>query len=294
MYEKIQFAEPVINQKIEAKTLADRERLIAALEKLVEEDPTLKFNTDEESGELILCGVGELHLEIIVDRLKREFNLLARVGKPQVSYRETVTDTIQQEGKIERQLGDKKQFGHVILKIEPAKRGEGLIYQNLLNENQIPKQYYPAIEKGIKESLQVGPKGYPVIDLKVTVIGGSYSEESSTELAYIFSASQAIREGISKATPVLLEPFFEVEIVSPEDYVGDIIADFNSRRGKIESINQQGVMQVVKGSAPLSEMFGYVTTLRSLSQGRAVYTMIFSHYEQGVLEDKRQKTEDRR
>jgi len=287
MYEKIHFAEPVINQKIEAKTLADREKLITALDKLVEEDPTLRFNTDDESGELILSGVGELHLEVIVDRLKREFNLPARVGKPQVSYRETIASSIQQDGKVERQMGDKKQYGHVILNIEPAIRGDGLVYQNLLDEKTIPKQYYPSIEKGIKESLQVGPKGYPVIDIKVKVVGGSYSDESSTELAYIFAASQAIKEGISKASPVLLEPFFEVEIVSPEDYVGDIIADFNSRRGKIESINQQGVMQVVKGSAPLSEMFGYVTTLRSLSQGRAVYTMIFSHYEQAVLENRK-------
>jgi elongation factor G len=287
MYEKIQFAEPVINQKIEARTLADREKLIVALEKLVEEDPTLRFNTDNESGELILSGVGELHLEIIVDRLKREFNLPARVGKPQVSYRETITETVMQEGKIERQMGDKKQYGHVILKIEPAKRGEGFVYKNLLDENQVPKQYFSAIEKGVRESLQVGPKGYPVIDIKVTAVGGSHSEESSTEIAFIFAASQAIQEGILKANPLLLEPFFEVEIVSPEEYVGDIIADFSSRRGKIESINQQGVMQVVKGSAPLSEMFGYITTLRSLSQGRAVYTMIFSHYEQAALENRK-------
>jgi elongation factor G len=283
MYEKIKFSDPVINQKIEAKTLADREKLIKVLEKLTDEDPSLKYNIDEESGELILSGVGELHLEIIADRLKREFNLPTKVGKPQVSYRETITESVKQEGKVDRQQADKKQFGHVIIQIEPAKRGEGILINNLLNDEIIPGKYYSAIEKGIRESLQVGQKGYPLIDVKVNIIGGSYDEDSSTELAFIFAASIAVREAVGKAKPIMLEPFFEVEVVSPEEYIGDIIADLNSRRGKIESINNQGLMQVIKALVPLSQMFGYVTNLRSLSQGRAVYSMIFSHYEPAVI-----------
>lgn len=286
MYEKIQFADPVINQKIEAKTLADRDKLLTVLEKLADEDPSFRYNVDDESGELIISGVGELHLEIIVDRLKREFNLPAKVGKPQVSYRETVTETVEQSGKIERQMGDKKQYAQVILKIQPAGRGEGLIINNLLNEKDIPKQFYPAIEKGIKESLQVGPKGYPVTDVKITVIGGDYVEDLSNDLAFIFASSMAVREGIDKASPVLLEPYFAVEIVSPEDYVGDVIADFSSRKGKVDGIETKGLMQVVKGTAPLSEMFGYVTHLRSMSQGRAVYSMLFSHYEQVIIRNR--------
>jgi elongation factor G len=286
MYEKIQFAEPVINQKIEAKTLADRDKLIIVLEKLAEEDPSFKYNVDEDSGELIISGVGELHLEIMVDRLKREFNLPAKVGKPQVSYRETVTDVVEQNAKIDRQFGDKKQYAQVVLRIEPARRGEGLNINNLLDEKTVPKQFYPAIEKGIRESLQVGPNGYPVTDVKITVIGADYHEDCSNELAFIFASSMAVREGIEKASPILLEPFFAVEIVSPEDYVGDVIADFSSRRGKVEGIETQGLMQVVKGTAPLSEMFGYVTHLRSMSQGRAVFSMLFSHYEQALIKNR--------
>jgi elongation factor G len=286
MYEKIQFADPVINQAIEARTLADRDKLIEALVKLEEEDPTFRYNYDEETGQIIINGVGELHLEILVDRLLREFKIPAKVGKPQVSYRETITAKIVQDGKIERQVGQgKSQFGHVVLELEPANRGEGIIIENSLSEKKIPKQFFTSIEKGIRDSLQVGPMGYPMIDVKARIIDGTYNEDSSTELAYIFAASNAVKDGVRNAMPVLLEPYFEVEIVSPDDYVGDVIADFSSRKGRIEGINQKGMMQVIRGIVPLSEMFGYVTSLRSMSQGRASYTMTFSHYEQAILKN---------
>ena len=284
MYENIQFAEPVINQSIEARTLADRVKLIEALGKLEEEDPTFKFNNDDETGEIIINGVGELHLEIMVDRLLREFKIPAKAGKPQVSYRETILGSAVQEGLVDKPLGTgKTQYGHVVIELHSGTRGSGITVINKLDEKQVPKQFYPFIEKGIKDSLMVGPNGYPMIDLEVKITGGSYRDDSSTDLAYIFAASQAAREGIRNAHPALMEPVFNVEVVSPDEYVGDIIADLNSRRGKIEGINQMGMMQVVKGSAPLSEMFGYVTGLRSISQGRASYTMTFSHYEPAII-----------
>jgi elongation factor G len=284
LFEKIQFADPVINQSIEVRTLADQDKLIEALTKLSEEDPTFKFYNDSESGQTIISGVGELHLEIIVDRLKREFNVVARVGKPQVAYRETVTAIVEQEGKFERQQGSKGQYGHVMLQIEPNERGKGFEFENKTTVAQIPKQYLPAIEQSASESIAVGPiAGYAMVDVKVKLVGGSFEEATSSELAFKIATSIAIKDGLRNAQPVVLEPIFEVEVVAPEEYIGDVIADLSSRRGKIEGISQDNSLQTVKAIVPLSEMFGYVTQLRSMSQGRGVYTMSFSHYEPAVL-----------
>ena len=265
-YEHIHFSEPVINQSIEAKTLADQDKLMQSLEKLVDEDPTLKYKLDEESGQIIISGVGELHLEIIVDRLLREFNVPAKVGKPQVAYRETMSGHIRQDAVFDKPIGGKPQYGYVILEIQQAQRSKGIIINNKISDDKIPKKFHPAIKKGIIEALQVGMNGYPVIDVEVNIVDGNFNQETSTELAYQIAASIAVKDGMRNAGTILLEPVFEVEVVSPEEYVGDIIADLNARRGRVEGINQRGVMQVIKGAAPLSEMFGYVTKLRSLSQ----------------------------
>jgi len=285
MYEKIQFAEPVINQAIEARTLAEQDKLLESLRRLSEEDPTFRFNNDEESGQIIISGVGELHLEVLVERLKREFKVIAKVGKPQVAYRETVTLSLCQEGKFERQTGGKTQYAMVKIEISPAARKEGLIIEYAVANKKIPQLFVDAVKKGIEESLQVGPNGYPVIDVKVRIDDIDYVEENAVELAYKIAASIATKDALRNAGPILLEPCFEVEAVSPEEYVGDIIADLNARRGRIEGINQRGTQQVVKAFAPLSELFGYVTKLRSLSQGRASYTMTFSHYEPALIKN---------
>jgi len=282
IYEQINFAEPVINQSIEAKTLADQDKLLEVLSKLSDEDPTFTFRNDEESGQIIISGVGELHLEIMADRIKREFSLPTRAGKPQVAYRETISGTVTQEGRFDRQMGGKTQFRHVLIEMSPAERNQGIVIENMLDGNKSLKPFMNAIVTGIKEALQIGPDGYPMIDVKVKALDAEYNVELSSELGYKIAASIAVKEGLRKAKPTLLEPYFDVEVVSPDEYVGDIIADLNSRKGRIEGINQRGMMQVVKGVAPLSEMFGYVTKLRSLSQGRAVYTMTFSHYEQAA------------
>ncbi len=283
IYEKIDFAEPVINQSIETKTAADQDKLIDALKKLEDEDPTFKYRYDDESGQVIISGVGELHLEIIADRMNREFKVPVRLGKPQVSYRETVSTAVTQEGTFDRQINNKNQYGHVVLQVEPARSGDGIVLENKIDNKQFPALLKLAIESGIKEAVGIGPSGYPIIDVKVTILEANYDESSSTEIGYKIAASIAVKDGIRKANPILLEPFFEVEIVSPEEYVGDVIADLASRRGKIEGIETKGMMQAVKGTAPLSEMFGYVTKLRSASQGRAVFTMVFSHYEQAQI-----------
>ena len=258
VYEKIKFSEPVINQSIEAKTLADQEKLNDVLEKLTDEDPTLRYQMDEDSGQMIISGVGELHLEIVADRLEREFGLPTRRGKPQAG---------------------KSQFGHVFIKIEPGKRGSGITITNGISEELLPREFRDQIEQGVKEGLQVGPQGYPMNDVDIKILGSDYYEDKTTGLGSKIAASIAVREAARKANPVLLEPYFEVEVVSPDEYVGDVIADLNARRGKVEGISHRGVMQVVKAMVPLKEMFGYVTKLRSVSQGRAVYTMFFSHYE---------------
>lgn len=285
LYERITFAEPVINQRIEAKTQQDRDRLIECLNRFADEDPTFRFNNDEESGEIIISGVGELHLEIIVDRLKREYNLEVKIGKPQVAYRETIIQEIEQDYLFDKQISGKNNFGYVRIKLKPLPRGVGNKVEFQINDNVIPKQFWNAIEEGIKEGLQIGFLGYPLTDVGVDVIDGRYEREFYTELGYKISSSMAVREALRKTKSVLLEPVFKVEIVTPEEYVGDIIADFNARKGKIDAIEQRGNVQIIKGVAPLSHMFGYVTDLRSLSQGRASYSMEFSHYEP-VVEQK--------
>jgi elongation factor G len=279
LYEKIQFAEPVIKQAVEARTLADQDKLLEVLEKFEDEDPTFRFESDEESGQTIISGVGELHLEIIVDRLKREFNLPVRVGKPQVAYRETITKTKKQSGKFEKQTAGKNQYGWVEVEVEPAGRNQGLAYGEKLESNELPQEFKDAIRKGSLEALQVGPHGYPMIDVKVNAMRVNYDKEYSTELGTKIAASIAVKDACRNAGAVILEPVFEIEVVSPEQYVGDIISDLNARNGRVEGMDQRGRLQVIHAAAPLAEMFGYVTKLRSISQGRAVYSMVFSHYE---------------
>jgi elongation factor G len=285
LYEKISFAEPVINQRIEAKTQQDRDKLIECLTKFAEEDPTFRFTNDEDSGEIIISGVGELQLDIIVDRLKREHNLEVRIGKPQVAYRETITEEVLQDYLFDKVIGGKSNFGYVKIRMKPLERGTGNSVKFYIDETVVPKQFWKDIEEGIYEGLQIGYLGYPLTDVGVDILDGRYEKDTFTELGYKISSSMAVREGLRKTKSVLLEPVFKVEIVSPEEYVGDIIADFNARKGKIEAIEQRSNIQIIKGIAPLSHMFGYVTDLRSLSQGRASFTMEFSHYEP-VVEQK--------
>lgn len=281
LYEKIEFAEPVINQSIEAKTSNDQDKLVEALAKLSEEDPTFKFFNDAESGQTIISGVGELHLEIIVDRIKREFNIQTKVGKPQVSYRETVTDTVDCEGLFERHSANGKgQYAKVVVKVSPNERGSGNVVEISKDLKNIPSTYHEVIKQSCKESLNVGPlMGYPLVDVKVEVIDGEFHEDEANEVAFKIAASIATRDGCRKAIPVMLEPIFSVEVIAPEEYIGDVIADISSRRGRIEGIQQQGNTQAVESVVPLAQMFGYVTSLRSMTQGRGAYTMKFYGYD---------------
>lgn len=286
IYEKISFLDPVINQSIEARTLADQDKLNEALQKMSDEDPTFKFAVSEESGQTIISGVGELHLEIMVDRLNREFKVPAKVGKPQVSYRETISQERVDEYTFERQMANKNQFGQVKVEVRPARQNDGIIVENKLKKTKIPENLVTAIEQGVREALNIGPQGYPMIDVRAIILETNYIQDVTTEIGCKIAASTATKDACRNAGPVLLEPVFKVEVTSPEEYVGDIIADLNSRRGRVEAIEQNGVMQVIKGTAPLSEMFGYVTQLRSMSQGRAVYTMTFSHYEPALIKNR--------
>lgn len=285
LYEKIRFAEPVIKQAIEAKTLADQEKMLNVLEKLSDEDPTFKYENDEDSGQLIIAGVGELHLEIIADRLNREFKIPTRLGKPQVAYRETVSSKINHSAEFDREISGKRQYGSVTIELYPEERGKGICYENQVENRALDKEMRDALESGATLGLQVGPQGYTMIDVGVRLINVKHDLEASTAMGYKIAISNAVREAAQKADPILLEPVFSLEVVSPEEYVGDVIADLNSRRGRIEGISQRGNMQVVHGVAPLSEMFGYVTKLRSVSQGRAIYTMVFSHYEPALKKE---------
>lgn len=278
-YEKIKFADTVINQSIEAKTLDDRDKMLDALEKFSEEDPTFRFYADEESGQTIICGVGELHLEIIVDRLGREFNIESFVGKPQVAYRETITKEVRRHTVFDRNIGGKNLYGEITLVLAPADRGAGIVVTDEIENPKFPDEFRRIIKTVIEETLKVGPRGYPMIDIKAKVIDAHYDEERSNDIAYKNVASTAVKEAASKADPILLEPFFEIEILSPEEHVGEIIADLNSRRGRIDAVDHRGTIQAVKAFAPLAEMFGYVTHLRNASKGRASFTMAFSHYE---------------
>ncbi|MHB1925826.1 MAG: elongation factor G [Leptospirillum sp.] len=279
--EVIDFPEPVISVAIEPKTKADQEKLSLSLGKLSQEDPSLRINTDEETAQTILSGMGELHLEIIVDRLKREFKVDANVGKPQVAYRETITGSVSSEGKYIRQTGGRGQYGHVVLEIEPLERGAGFVFENKIVGGVVPKEYVPAIEKGIVEALQGGVlAGYPVVDLKAALVFGSYHDVDSSEMAFKIAGSMAIKDGVKKAKATILEPIMKVEVIVPEEYLGDTMGDLNSRRGKILGMHNRSGAQVIEALVPLAGMFGYATDLRSMTQGRGLFTMLFHAYEQ--------------
>ena len=279
--ESIEIPEPVITVAIEPASKADQDKLSNGLIKLTEEDPTFRVETDTETGQTKISGMGELHLEIIVDRLKREFNVNANVGAPQVAYRETITKPADVQGKFVRQSGGRGQYGDVKIKAEPLERGAGFEFENAVVGGTIPREYIPAVQKGVEESLQNGPLlGFPIVDMKVTVYDGSYHEVDSSEMAFKIAASMAIREAMNKGGAVILEPIMRVEVVTPEQYMGDVIGNLNSRRGQIQGMQPRGNAQVVNCHVPLSEMFGYATDLRSLSQGRATFTMFLDHYAQ--------------
>ena len=279
--EAIEFPEPVISIAIEPKTKADQEKLSSALSKLAQEDPSFKVTYNEDTGQTLISGMGELHLEIIVDRLIREFKVGANIGKPNVAYRETIKTTAKAEGKFIRQTGGRGQYGHVFIEIEPLGKGKGFEFINKIVGGSIPKEYIPAIEKGIKEAMERGVvAGYPVVDVKATLYDGSYHEVDSSEMAFKIASSIAFKEAANKAQPVLLEPIMNIEVVTPEIYMGEVIGDLNSRRGKVQSMERRGNTQVIRALVPLAEMFGYATDLRSKTQGRATYTMQFSHYEE--------------
>lgn len=277
--ESVEFPEPVINRSIEPKSKADQDKLAIALAKLSEEDPTFQVRTDEETGQTIISGMGELHLEIIVDRLVREFKVEGNVGKPQVAYRETITEPARAEGRFVRQSGGRGQYGHVVIEVEPLERGSDFIFENKIVGGVIPKEFIPAVEAGIKEALMSGVlAGFPVVDVKVTLVDGSYHEVDSSELAFKIAGSVALKEALRRAKPVLLEPVMQVEIVTPEEFVGDICGDINARRGRVEGMEHRGNTQVVRALVPLGEMFGYATDVRSLTQGRATHAMQFHSY----------------
>ncbi|MFP6662642.1 MAG: elongation factor G [Deltaproteobacteria bacterium] len=278
--EPIDFPDPVIDIAIEPKTKSDQEKLSTALGKLAVEDPSFRVRSDEETGQTIIAGMGELHLEIIVDRLLREFSVDANVGKPQVAYRETIGKQVEQETKFSRQTGGRGQFGHVILEVSPQKPGEGIVFSDKIKGGNIPKEYIPAVEKGVREALQTGVMaGYPVVDVKITLLDGSYHEVDSSEMAFKIAGSMAIKDACRKAKPVLLEPVMAVEVVTPEDFMGDVIGNLSSRRGKVQGMEPRAGAQVVTAEVPLKEMFGYSTELRSMTQGRANYSMQFAQYE---------------
>lgn len=279
--ESIEFPEPVISIAIEPKTKADQEKLGLSLQKLASEDPSFRVRTDEETGQTILSGMGELHLEIIVDRLMREFKVEANVGKPQVAYRETISKKVKVEGKFVRQSGGRGQYGHVWLEIEPQEPGAGYEFVDAIKGGVVPREYIPAVDKGIKEAMESGVlAGFPVVDVKVSLIDGSYHDVDSSEMAFKIAGSMGFKDGSAKAAPVLLEPIMSVEVVVPEEYMGDVIGDLNSRRGRIMGMESRTGAQVVSSMVPLATMFGYATDLRSATQGRATYTMTFHHYEQ--------------
>jgi elongation factor G len=281
LLESMDFPESVIDVAIEPKSKADEEKLGIALSRLAEEDPTFRVRTNEETNQTIIAGMGELHLEILVDRMKREFNVQATVGRPQVAYRETIKKMTEAESKYIRQTGGRGQYGHVILTVEPQETGKGYEFVNKIVGGVIPREYIPAIDKGIKEAMTAGIlAGYPVVDVKVTVIDGSFHEVDSSEMAFKIAGSMAFKDACKKATPVILEPIMRTEVVVPEEYMGDVIGDLNSRRGKISSMESKNKVQHIKANVPLAEMFGYSTSLRSLTQGRGNYSMEPSHYEE--------------
>jgi len=277
--EQMEFPEPVIHVAVEPKTKSDQEKMGIALGKLAQEDPSFRVRTDQESGQTIISGMGELHLEIIVDRMKREFNVDATVGAPQVAYRETIRKSVEAEGKFVRQSGGRGQYGHVWLRLEPLEPGSGFVFENAVVGGVVPKEYIGPTEKGVQEALESGiVAGFPVVDVKVTIFDGSYHDVDSSEAAFKIAGSMGFKAGAAKANPVLLEPIFAVEVVTPEEYMGDIIGDINSRRGVIQGMDDEAGAKIIKAEVPLAEMFGYATTVRSLSQGRATYSMQFEKY----------------
>ncbi|MBU1098629.1 MAG: elongation factor G [Bacteroidetes bacterium] len=296
--EKMAFPEPVIQIAIEPKTKADQDKLSDALVKLSDEDPTFKVKVDDETSQTLISGMGELHLEILVDRMKREFKVEANVGKPQVAYRETITQTIQSEGKFVKQSGGRGKYGHVWIEISPNEPGKGYEFENAIVGGVVPKEYITPVSNGIQESLRNGVvAGYPVVDVKVKLYDGSYHDVDSDEISFKVAGSMAFRSGALKAKPILLEPMMSIEVITPEEYMGDVMGDLNSRRGKIEGFTARKDAQVIKALAPLSTMFGYATTLRSATQGRAIYSMQFSHYAEApksVTDEIVEKTSNRK
>ena len=279
--EKMNFPAPVIAVAVEPKTKSDQEKMGVALNRLSEEDPTFRVHTDEETGQTIIQGMGELHLEILVDRMKREFKVEANVGKPQVAYRETIRKKVEQEGKYIKQTGGRGQYGHVWIRLEPLPPGGGYVFENKVVGGTVPREFIQPVNKGIEEALGSGVMaGYPVVDVKVELFDGSYHDVDSSELAFKIAGSMAFKDACRKAGPVLLEPIMKVEVTTPEDYMGDVVGDLNRRRGKVNAMNQRGNARVIEALVPLAEMFGYATELRSITQGRAASSMQFEHYEE--------------
>jgi len=279
--EPIRFPEPVLSIAIEPRTRVDQDKMAEALSKLATEDPTFKVDYNKETGQTVISGMGELHLEVIVDRLFTEFGVKAKVGKPQVAYRETITVPVRAEGKFIRQSGGHGQYGHVCLELEPIEPGSGFQFMNRIKGGTLPRQYIPAVEAGVKEAMETGVlAGYPVVDIKATLYDGSYHEVDSSDMAFKIAGSMALKEGVIKAKPILLEPVMKLEVVTPEEYVGDIIGEFSSRRGRIEAMDRQGELSSIRAFVPLAETFGYATSLRSVTQGRATYAMEFCRYEE--------------
>jgi elongation factor G len=278
--ERMEFPEPVIHIAVEPKTKADQEKMGIALNRLAQEDPSFRVRTDEESGQTIISGMGELHLEIIVDRMKREFNVEANIGAPQVAYREAIRKAVEQEGKFVKQSGGRGQYGHVWIKLEPNEQGKGYEFVDAIKGGVVPREYIPAVDKGLQETLPNGVlAGFPVVDVKVTLFDGSYHDVDSNENAFKMAASMAFKDAMRKANPVLLEPMMSVEVETPEDYMGNVMGDLSGRRGMVQGMEDlPGGIKAVKAEVPLAEMFGYSTQLRSLSQGRATYSMEFKHY----------------
>jgi elongation factor G len=280
--EALEFPEPVIHVAVEPKTKADQDKMGKALAALSEEDPTFQVRTDHDTGQTVISGMGELHLEILVDRMLREFRVDANVGKPQVAYRETITAPVKKvEYRHVKQTGGKGQYGHVVIALEPTGPGGGYEFIDKISGGRIPKEYIPAVDQGIQEALTTGVlAGYPTVDVRVTLTDGSYHDVDSSEMAFKIAGSMALKDGARKATPVLLEPIMRIEVVTPDEYMGEVIGDLNSRRGRVGGLEQRGNSQVIRAQVPLSEMFGYATDLRSRTQGRATYTMQFDSYQQ--------------
>jgi elongation factor G len=277
--ETLHIPHPVIDIAIEPKTKADQDRLGQALGKIAAEDPSFRVHTDTETAQTIISGMGELHLEIIVDRLMREFKVDAQVGKPQVAYRETITREVSQETKFVRQTGGRGQYGHVVLELKPLEPGSGVVFENKIVGGVVPKEYIPAVEKGVKEAAVTGIMGYPMVDLEVALVYGSYHDVDSSERAFHIAGSMCFKEAAKKAKPVLLEPVMSLEVVAPEEFVGEVMGEVNARRGRVTGMETRGNTQIVQAQVPLATMFGYATVLRSATQGRATFTMQFDHYE---------------